>query len=155
MWIVSVFAVYYVAKVLDFVGPIWPTVPEIRPNVVGANNPMDIPFSVTNKSVLFDIKKPVFHCVAVYIRMTRERYIFDSVARDHARTIPAGTTTQQTCAFQNVFIFGRNPETIAACIGISVSYEKRWFFPNAAPMQLYQWHPELNPKIWLLTNRCD
>ena len=86
-WIVGIFVAYY----LGTVGPIWPTEPEIRPNGVSANNPFDIPFSITNKSVLFDIKKPVFDCWATYIRMSREKYILDSVARARGRTIPAGT----------------------------------------------------------------
>ena len=134
---------------------IWPTVPEIHPNAVGSNKPLDIPFSVTNKSVVFDIEKPVFNCAAFYIHVKRGITISNSLATVKARTIPIDTTRQQTCAFQTAVRFGPNAETIAACIGISVSYEKRWFFPNVSPMQMYQWHPELNPKVWLPTDKCD
>jgi hypothetical protein len=74
LWLASKLVVGTVVTVLGLVatfvslwGPLWPTAPLFSPGMPSSGSPFDVPFTVTNRSVIFFIRNLIIHCALNYI----------------------------------------------------------------------------------------
>jgi hypothetical protein len=59
-----------VASVYGIWGPIWPTAPEFSPGSPSFSFPLDVPFVVTDKSILFSIENFTIKCHVIFARLS-------------------------------------------------------------------------------------
>lgn len=94
-----------VSGMMSIWGPIWPTEPAFSPGEPSFGQPLDIPFSVTNTSALFNIGNLKIGCVLIDVRISDQSganaYIEGTtVSVDAISSLTPRETRSYTCPFQ-------------------------------------------------------
>jgi len=136
---ISVFAVIFgiIVGVKDLFGPQWPTEPDFSLDVpYTTGDPFDVPFSIGNRSGLFDIRKLTVACELVDVRTT-DHYAFQgiSVVSNANNLLAAFDTRPYTCPFHNS-ILGNHP-VCCAVIRLIAAYQDPEFYPWSVPKKTY------------------
>jgi len=107
-------------------GPIWPTVPVFLPGLPSYGSPFEVPFSITNKSVLFTIHNLTVDCDLIYVETSaHSSYSNFSVSMNiKHRLLPTRTDTY-TCPF-NTFFDTRGQTIETAVISFTTVYDSPW-----------------------------
>ena len=76
--IVLVGLVSLLAAIDQLLGPPWPTRPVFSPGLPSTGSPLDIPFSVTNRSIIFPIHHLIVWCQIVVLKTKFDNSITNS-----------------------------------------------------------------------------
>ncbi len=111
-------------------GPPWPTEPTFVPGAPSFGSALDVPFIVTNKSVLFPIKKLHILCSAYRIDVGPPNWSIQGISFSvpGVADLAPGQSRPYTCAFNNV-MRGPNGERMgvrAATIAFNSEYDSSW-----------------------------
>lgn len=115
-----------VASIYGVWGPIWPTVPVFSPIVPSFGSPYDIPFSVSNKSILFPVKNLQIMCHLPFFNDSRQnRWTDTRVWATAANHLPPSTTQSYVCPFSRNIDLG-GAQIVDASIDFQMEYDSPW-----------------------------
>lgn len=95
------------ASIRGLVGPYWPTVPTFSPGYPSRSSPLDIPFEVTNESVVFPVKNLKIRCLLLRVfaedglQIVRTQ-VYDNIA---SRLLPDESRSYR-CKFSGAISLG-------------------------------------------------
>jgi len=172
-WAVGVVIVILgiVASIAGIWGPIWPTDPEIHPHDVLNGSSFILPFTVQNKSIVFEIPDAEFTCGVdwVFYKDARgSKGVFSAIAFVNGNfSIAARQTINYQCdasqlvkVNQDGSLMLRNMpfppqslyaplEVIKMCLWIQVDYKIAGLIPRKFTSDIFQWPAVANVQQWL------
>jgi hypothetical protein len=136
-------------------GPPWPTAPAFAPGAPSFGSALDVPFIVTNKSVLFPIKKLHILCSANRIVVGPPNW----QVRGISFSIPGfadlapGQSRPYTCAFNSV-VRGPNGDkmgVLGAAITFNSEYDSSWWSGSRtkAESEMFTLETKTSPPQWV------
>lgn len=151
-----------VASISGIFGPVWPTTPMFSPGVPSFAHPLDIPFTVTNNSFIFDVYALKIECLIIDVRVSDKR---GAIARLDGNTVKfpavhklgAGEKRSYTCPFQPTMgtllaeMWGSPDNKVLKAI-IQFNIEYRIFFlvfmDLSASSSVFYLDTKTNPPQW-------
>jgi hypothetical protein len=112
--------------------------------------PLEIPFTVTNKSIVFPIKELGLTCHLLFSKSLLESSIANAKA-----AFPAGNVIRPKEARQYTCLFDARPgmdPNATARISIEIKYESRWPFAGTVVVgsPVYTWISNAKVPHWVL-----
>jgi hypothetical protein len=94
----------FVGSIVGIWGPVWPTDPSFLPGLPSSGSPLDVPFTVTNKSALFRADQLEISC-GLHAIKTRggSSFVGFSIGASGSNALQAGESRPYTCPFSQVF----------------------------------------------------
>jgi hypothetical protein len=141
--------------VINVWGPPWPTEPVFAPGQPSAGSPLDVPFTVTNKSALFAITSLQITCIAVQIDTGPPYFKFKDIgfAVLGSSTLEVTKSGPQTCAFNSTVILDPNSKLLAAQIKFASRYESPWPWEKAktktVESDIFTLNTKTSPPQWM------
>jgi hypothetical protein len=160
-----------IASIYTFAGPIWPTNPEIHPHDVLNGTSFILPFTVKNKSILFDIRNAEFTCGVdwLYYRAAPTTGTLAPMAfASGTFSIPTADTINYECDASQLLKTQEDgslklggitfPGQVRAypplivrkmCLWIKVDYKILGFIPRHFTSGIFQWPASRDVAQWL------
>ena len=128
-------AVGALASIAAFIGPYWPTSPDISPGYPSTGSPMDVPFSLGNRSSVFAITGIKIMCYLDDIEITGNNHFskFSIAVSGQENIIEPNSSRPYICPFNQIFILPLDKQVINAKISLIISYNNRVFWPWKVP----------------------
>ena len=130
-WLLKAVAIFsgvlgIVASVAGFWGPFWPTAPTFSPGFPSAGLPLEIPFNVTNSSVLFPIEGLKIACWAEQLKTDRGTLFTQNVFHSGiSESLQPAETRSYACRFHEVIGLRKGEGIVEAEIKFLAEYESR------------------------------
>ena len=131
-WILGLPLALLVA-IYTILGPPWPKEPTFFPSSPSFGSPFNVPYIVTNKSILFRISNLSIVCKIAYARTLQG----DTIARVNVKSteinnLQPGQTSSYTCLFNKMITLSRPPpyqtKYVQAEIRFASEYDSPWPF---------------------------
>jgi hypothetical protein len=121
----------FVATLSSIFGPVWPTTPLFSPGAPSFGHPLDVPFTVSNTSTLFDVYALKINCTIVNVIVSTNRFDGNTVSFSAVHILRAGEKRPYTCPFHPSFSVAEpwgSPENkvLEATIQFNIEYSIVW-----------------------------
>lgn len=133
-------------------GPPWPTEPIFSPGFPSSGFPLDAPFIVTNKSVLFRISNLGIKCHLISARMDNINVTNVVVSTNIKNRLNVHETRPYTCPFRSFFpIANINGRFSEAEINFTSEYDSPWPWVGRTHSfsSLFSLDQNTNPPQWV------
>lgn len=153
----AVLVIGIVGSIVGIFGPIWPTRPAFSPGYPSFGQPLDVPFSVSNESVIFGIRSLKIRCALLDVKISRsgvgdadlELHNTISVDAEVSQDMRPRETRSYTCPFYGARYFFNIPHDyhlVEAKLGFESTYKS--FVPWEGEVMARSDVFFLNNKTW-------
>jgi hypothetical protein len=143
-------SIVVIASIDSIWGAPWPTEPVFAPESPAPRSPLEIPFTVTNESLIFPIRELGLTCHLIFSKSLLERSVANAKA-----VIPAGNLIRPRQSRQYACVFNDRPgmdPNATVRIGIEIKFESRSPFGGTvvAESSEYTWKSTVKIPHWVV-----
>jgi hypothetical protein len=140
-----------VASVAGLWGPIWPTEPIFSSAFPSSGLPLEVPFAVANKSVIFPIRDLNIRCGLISVRTAKNNAVGKiAVAGFGGNILNPRESRTFTCAFHQVFLLSPDDNLISAQVQFISEYKSRlpWKKTTQSESDVFSLNTRTIPPQW-------
>jgi hypothetical protein len=138
------------ANVVQIWGPFWPTSPDFSPVSLSFGSSFDVPFVVTNRSVIYGLNNLKLACDLISVRTDRNINItnINVAIAESSNYLPPQGTSSYTCPFnKTITVIGNLTE---AAIKFTSEYDSRlWWGKTKTSSEVFTLNTHTVPAQWM------